>query len=162
LCSDHAGRIWIGTLGRGLNIYDPKTFTFTHLTDNITQDKIPPGNYITSLFLVDDVIWAGTKGGLRLFDTKGMRPAPLPAVDKSITSKEITQVNRDVAGNMWLATADREIIKLTRQREYYQVQKTLLRRNTLAEAEGNVLTLATDTESNVWIAGEFYQVCLYR
>ena len=154
LLADGEGRMWIGTHGTGINVYDPKTLTFTYLTGSAGQDNPPPTDYITSLFLVDHTVWAGTKGGLNLFNTREMRRLPLPVTDQSLASKEITQVNADPAGNMWLTTVDREVIRLTPEGERFRVRKTLLKGHMLKEGEGSIFTLAIDAESNVWIAGE--------
>lgn len=154
LCPDGEGRMWIGTHGTGVNVYDPKTFTFTYLTANIGQEDAHPGNYITSLFRVDNTIWAGTKGGLTMFNAPQVRRITLPVSDESLTEKEITQVKQDPKGNMWLTTVDGEVIRLTPEGERYLVHKTMLRRHMLNEGEGSVLTLSIDDESNVWLAGE--------
>lgn len=154
LCPDGEGRMWIGTHGTGVNVYDPKTFTFTYLTANVGQEDAHPGNYITSLFRVDNTIWAGTKGGLTMFNAPQVRRITLPVSDESLTEKEITQVKQDPKGNMWLTTVDGEVIRLTPEGERYLVHKTMLRRHMLNEGEGSVLTLSIDDESNVWLAGE--------
>lgn len=154
LCNDGEGRMWIGTHGQGVNVYDPRTYTFTYLNADTGQSNVPPNDYVTALFLVDHTIWAATKGGLDLFNTRSLRRLPLPVVDQSLASKEITQVREDATGNMWLTTVDGEVIKLTPEGERYLVHKTQLRRHMLKEGEGSILTLSIDAESNVWFAGE--------
>ncbi len=154
LCPDSEGRMWIGTHGTGVNVYDPETFTFTHLTAGGGRSNAHPADYITSLSLVDKTMWAGTKGGLTLFNTRDMRRMPLPVVDQSLTSKEITQVKQGSAGNIWLTTVDREVIRLLPEGERYLVQKTPLSGHLLNEGEGSILTLSVDGKNNVWMAGE--------
>jgi signal transduction histidine kinase/ligand-binding sensor domain-containing protein/CheY-like chemotaxis protein/AraC-like DNA-binding protein len=154
LCTDAEGRMWIGTHGQGLDVYDPKTLTFTYLTGRSGQDVVPASDYVTSLYRVGNTMWAGTKGGLNLFNVTDMRRSPLPVLDESLASKEITQVSQDALGNMWLTTVDREVIKLTTDRERYLVSKTMLRPRLLNDGEGNLLTLAIDADNNVWTAGE--------
>ena len=152
LSADRQGRMWIATHGQGINVYDPKTLTFTHLPANTDQSNVPPSNYVTSLFLAGNTAWVGTKGGLKMYNTTEMRPLPLPVADQSLASKEITQVKGDASGKVWVTSLDREVIELTPQEERYLVHKTLLTQH--LEGEGNILTLAVDTESNIWIAGE--------
>jgi ligand-binding sensor domain-containing protein len=154
LCDDGQGRMWIGTLGQGLNVYDRGRSTFTYLGTNPDNGKFPPSNYITSLHLDGNKIWAGTKGGVNLFSTRDMRRLPVPVVEQSLASKEITQVSKDHEGNLWLTTADMEIIQLTPEGERYLVQKTLLRRHVRNEGEGSIFTLAIDGKGDVWVAGE--------
>jgi ligand-binding sensor domain-containing protein len=89
LAVDSSGRIWIATHGQGLNIYDPRTFTFTYLKYPTTPNKIPPGNYITSLCFSDNTMWVGTKGGLKLFDARHVTPATLPVKTKAWRRKSL-------------------------------------------------------------------------
>src|SRR6187551_3713333 len=119
LCTDPEGRIWIGTMGNGLNVYDPRTLTFTFLADRISGNKIPPSNYVTSIFLADNTLWAGTKGGIRTYSTQTLSSVPFTVSDSSLKSKEITQVIGDRKGNMWVSTSDRWIMKLSSNGERY-------------------------------------------
>lgn len=154
LCADSEGRLWIGTHGQGVNVYDPKTLTFTYLMASTNPANPPGDDYVTSLFLVDRTMWAGTKGGLNLFSTRDMRRLPLPVVDESLSSKEITQVKADLSGTIWLTTLDRELIKLTPEGERFRVHKTPLRAYMPNEGEGSILTISVDGENNVWMGGE--------
>lgn len=154
LSIDRWGKIWIGTHGHGLTVYNPKTFTFSYLTEGSARNQILPSNYITSLLLVNDMLWVGTKGGLKLFNTRDISPASFPFVDKSISSKEITQVIQDATGSIWLSNVDREIIKLTSLAGKYSIKKTVLNQSVYGEGGGNILTLCIDSFDNLWIGGE--------
>lgn len=154
LATDAEGRLWIGTHGQGLNVYDPGTFTFTYLTEQSSQPSVSAHNYITSLCLVGNTLWAGTKGGLNLFNTRDTRRMPSPIIDPGLITGEITQVGKDAAGNMWLTTVAREVIKLTPERERYVVHKETLSAPPVNQGEGSILTLAIDQKNNVWVTGE--------
>lgn len=64
---DLDGHIWFGTIGNGIDKYDPKTGIFTNYN---TQHGLP-GNTITSI-LIDDSnsLWLATNNGLALFNPK--------------------------------------------------------------------------------------------
>ncbi len=64
---DPKGRLWIGTWGGGLSLFDTRTETFRNFT---VQDGLP-GNYILSIEegLYGD-LWIGSNGGLSRFDGK--------------------------------------------------------------------------------------------
>ncbi|GAB3949048.1 two-component regulator propeller domain-containing protein [Spirosoma harenae] len=61
LLTDRHGRLWIGTLNQGLNLYDDKTQRFYHfdMSDSASPDA---GNYEISLLVEDPEgnIWVGT------------------------------------------------------------------------------------------------------
>lgn len=154
LCIGPDDRIWIGTHGQGLKVYDKKKLTFTYLHENTSPTNISSVNYITSLYLMGNAVWAGTKGGLKIFDSRDMRPMPIPLNEPTLAAKEITQVKADGVGNIWISTVDREIIKLSSKNGSFTISKTLLKRKTIRGAEGNVLALSVDRKNNLWIAGE--------
>lgn len=154
LCTDKQGNLWIGTHGNGLNVYNPKTLTFTYLADTSYRLRVSPDDYITSLFLARDNIWVSTKGGLKLYSTKTMLPLSLSVDDVNVKSKEITQVIQDQSENVWLATADRQIIRLSSAGGGYHVRKTKLKRNSVGGDEGSILTLVADVTDNLWMGGE--------
>jgi signal transduction histidine kinase/ligand-binding sensor domain-containing protein/CheY-like chemotaxis protein/AraC-like DNA-binding protein len=153
LCSDASGRIWIGTHGNGLNVYDPRKFSFTYLEERAPGKGPAAGNYITSLFFHNDTIWAGTKGGVRLFDARRTGKLPMPDVDNSVNTKEVTQVNRSGA-DYWIATLDGEIIRLRKEGGSYRLHKYFLNRKPGSEVGATVLTMVPDSAGNVWVAGE--------
>lgn len=152
LCFDRQGKLWIGTHGYGLQIYDPKTYTFTFL-DNTGEEK-PLTDYITRLYLVNGSMWVGTKGGLRLFNTQTMLPESLPVADESLASKETKQIIQDPSGNIWLGLADREIIRLTSNDREYRMSKSVLEQNIYGKGGDNILTFCFDRVGNLWIGGE--------
>lgn len=153
LCADDKGRMWIGTLGQGLSIYDPSTFKFSYVTETNIATKVSHGNYVTSLFIKDNTVWVGTKGGLRLYNTSDFRAQPVP-YNRGISSKEVTQVIGDPLGNIWVSTKDREVTKLTPTEGNYHVETTVVQDRTLSDSEGNILSLCADARSNIWISGE--------
>jgi signal transduction histidine kinase/ligand-binding sensor domain-containing protein/DNA-binding response OmpR family regulator len=153
LSNDAEGKIWIGTHGDGINVYDPKTFTFTYVYDAKSGDVSPTTNYITCFLQVGNIMWVGTKGGLRLFKTNDASKVSSPVQDKSVTSNEITQVKRDPFGNMWLATADGQIIEMVEKGGAYSLKRTVLGQ-AFRRAGSTILILSPDRIGNLWFGGQ--------
>lgn len=154
LSFDHDGKLWIGTLGGGVNIYDPSTKTFTYFGDNpINSKNSVPTNYITSLLCVDDLMWCGTKGGLKLFSTSRKAIVPMSFIDASLPISQITQLVSDKVGNIWLSTVNGEIIKLIPGNGYYSFETVFSGNSINSGSWNNILTLAIDAKGNFWIAG---------
>lgn len=68
--ADKSGNIWAGTLGAGLEKFDPKTERFTHYKHN-EKDPSSISNGIITCLLQDQegVLWIGTEhGGLNRMD----------------------------------------------------------------------------------------------
>ncbi|KMP12416.1 hypothetical protein UZ36_00670 [Candidatus Nitromaritima sp. SCGC AAA799-C22] len=62
---DRANRLWMGTWGAGLSLFDPKTQSFRNFT---VQDGLP-GNYILAIDQgPDGNLWIGSNNGLSRFD----------------------------------------------------------------------------------------------
>ena len=55
------GKIWIGTQGGGINIWDPETNLFSHLT---TDNNLPDDNILGMLADETGKIWISTKKGI--------------------------------------------------------------------------------------------------
>ena len=69
LLEDHSGRIWVGTVGGGLNSFDPATETFTYYQHDPKNPNSLSHDQVYSLF--EDRsgrLWIGTTGGLDYFD----------------------------------------------------------------------------------------------
>ena len=62
---DQANRLWVGTWGGGLSMFDPETQVFRNYT---VKDGLP-GNYILALNEgPDGRLWIGSNKGLSQFD----------------------------------------------------------------------------------------------
>jgi len=63
ITEDNKGRIWIGTLEGGINVYDPLTQKVTYYgADNNSKEKIENNDFLTGFKTKDNVIWLGTYG----------------------------------------------------------------------------------------------------
>ena len=69
--ADPDGTIWVGTLGAGLDRFDPVTGIFTHFQHN-ANDPASLGNDMVTEILRDKqgILWIGTHSGLDQFDPK--------------------------------------------------------------------------------------------
>jgi hypothetical protein len=70
IMEDRQGWIWVGTMGGGLNKFDPETETFTRYQHDPNNPNTPSGDGVIAL-LEDDqgMIWVGVEGkGLNKFN----------------------------------------------------------------------------------------------
>ncbi len=83
---DKSQRLWVGTRGGGLNLYDPKSKGFRHLTTS-TKNAAITNDGINTLFEDSEgKIWIGTENGLNIL---------------SINDQDwlVTQINQKLGGN---------------------------------------------------------------
>lgn len=104
---DSQGKIWIGTLGGGLNVYNPITETFTRYMYDPNNRNSLSNNDVYSIVEDDDgLLWIATYGGgLNCFDRKTDKftvykhSASNP---NSIGGNQVRVVNKDCYGNLWI------------------------------------------------------------
>ncbi len=154
LSVDQYDRLWIGTHGGGVNVYDPANLTFTYFIENTKDNTTSLGNYVNSFLYVDNQMWCGTKGGLRIFDATDLVSTSLPFNEKEIPQSQINQMIQDKTGNIWLATQHGELIKASRNDGYYSFRRTISRDSIYSSTGNNILTLCSDSKGNLWIGGE--------
>ena len=66
---DRAGRVWIGTLGGGLDRFDPYRKSFLHYRHDVGDEGSLSDNVITAVFEDHSgVLWVGTENGLNRQD----------------------------------------------------------------------------------------------
>jgi signal transduction histidine kinase/ligand-binding sensor domain-containing protein/DNA-binding response OmpR family regulator len=155
LSFDQDGRLWIGTHGGGVNIYDPRTLSFDHIFDETgSATAIAPANFINTFLCVDDHMWCGTKGGIKLFNTTQKKATSLSFAQGPFPVRQISQLVSDRVGNVWLSTSNGEIFKLIPGNGYYSFEKIIAGDSLYGGTWYNLLTLALDHSGNFWIAGE--------
>ncbi|MBR5432927.1 MAG: SpoIIE family protein phosphatase [Bacteroidales bacterium] len=104
---DSYGKIWIGTLGGGLNEYNPLTETFVRYMHDPNDENSLSNNDVYDIVEDDDgLLWLATYGGgLNCFDPKIHKFTSYkhnPSNLNSIGSNQVRTVNKDRFGNLWV------------------------------------------------------------
>ncbi|HSC52965.1 MAG TPA: two-component regulator propeller domain-containing protein [Phnomibacter sp.] len=99
---DRMGRMWIGTFGGGISVYDPKSQKFSiYNKDNSSL----PGNFIIAL-LEDKAgnIWVGTTGNGIALLKKGSTSFTVLTEKDGLANTTINKIIEDDAGKIWIST----------------------------------------------------------
>jgi ligand-binding sensor domain-containing protein/signal transduction histidine kinase/DNA-binding response OmpR family regulator len=152
LSFDRQGCLWIGTHEGGVNVFDPATLKFTYLVEDDKEGV--SANYINALLCVDGQMWCGTKGGIKLFNTKDQSLVPTNFGSKNMPVSQVSQLLADNAGNIWLATVNGEVLKITPRNGYYTMRQMISGESVYGASWNSILTLCKDTRGNLWIGGE--------
>nr|WP_243436143.1 ATP-binding protein [Acanthopleuribacter pedis] len=110
LLEDRNGRIWVGTEGGGLNLFQPKTETFRRFP--VAPDRGTSFHDISSLFQDDKgYIWIALRGGpergINRLNTQTLRFRQFahdPAVPNSFPPAEATVFFQDRDRRLWIGT----------------------------------------------------------
>ncbi|MGQ9802177.1 MAG: two-component regulator propeller domain-containing protein [Candidatus Saccharicenans sp.] len=128
IAQDAGGFIWIGTVGGGLNRYDPATSTFTHFRHDPSDPlHSPPDDSIYSLLInpsdPSGTIWIGTaSSGLVRFDPnrhefKTYRPDPKQP--HSLPDGTVNCLVQDSDGSLWIGTSSGGLSHFYPERELF-------------------------------------------
>jgi len=106
--ADSDGIIWIGTLGKGFNRFDPETGIFTHFHHDPKNPASLSNDTVTAILRdKQGTLWIGTHGGLDYFDEKTNKfihyryKANDPT---SISNNQVRVVYEDKQGTLWVGT----------------------------------------------------------
>jgi len=105
---DKAGAIWIGTIGGGLERFDPATQLFTHYRHS---DKDPGSLSSDTVQAIcedrDGVLWIGTENGLNRFDKKSGKFTRFLHEENNSTTlsyNNVCTIYEDKQGTLWIGT----------------------------------------------------------
>src|SRR5688572_23846298 len=150
--------VWIGTVGSGLDKFDPATNTFTHFrrASGLSSDTV-------AAILEDHLgnLWVGTSGGLDMLDRKtGKFMHYRNDVNdlSSLSHNEVFEIFEDKKGELWIGCRpfsndpkegglnrfDRKTGKFTRYLHDPLNPKTI--------PDSRIFDLYEDKEGNFWIA----------
>src|SRR5690606_13195311 len=108
LHADEMGRIWVGTIGSGLNIYDPGNHTLETFPHNEDDPGSISSNSINEIAVdAANNVWIGTRNGLNLFlkDAKKFRRFfHDPDNPNSLSNHYIHSMAIDQQGELWIGT----------------------------------------------------------
>ncbi len=106
---DQLGKVWIGTIGGGLNRFSPISKNFTHYRHDPDD---PDSLSIDSVSVIfedrDGLLWIGTTGGgLDRFDRitgKFFHNQHDPEDPTSLSNNNVWSITEDRTGNLWVGT----------------------------------------------------------
>jgi ligand-binding sensor domain-containing protein/serine phosphatase RsbU (regulator of sigma subunit) len=155
LLEDSKNRLWVGTIGGGLNLYNWETSTFKVYKNNPEDSRSLSNNRVMAL--TEDPsgkIWIGTAdGGLNLFDPDNETFRVFrnsPTNPNLIPSNVIRSLFVDSKGILWIGS-DRGIAT-------YNIEKDLFERFSITGGAGKpyevkiIRGFFEDRDGNIWIA----------
>ena len=108
LYEDHSNRLWIGTLGGGLSLFNPKTNSFTNYQNDPKNPTSISHNKVWAIFQDKyGNLWIGTSGGLNLFNQKtNSFKRYVNNLNNlfSISNNSIRAIYQDKSGRLWIGT----------------------------------------------------------
>ncbi len=108
VCADQDGNIWIGTLGNGVDKFDPVSGIFTHYRHNSDDPMSINGDYINVVLVdKDNLLWVGTGNGLDKYDANKdefIHYNNIPDNSTSLSYNEVVAIYEDREGTLWIGT----------------------------------------------------------
>lgn len=147
LMEDDKGRIWIASLGGGLQCLEPLSGTFETYTSN---NSALLENNVTSLCWVDDnTLFFGTASqGVGTMDmrTREIKKIQGQSDSMKLSNDAVNHVYKDSRGLVWIATREGLNVYDTRRHMFLDLFPVV-------EAKGNFIAAITeDQERNMWVS----------
>ena len=147
MVEDDKGRIWIASLGGGLQCLEPLSGTFETYTSN---NSALLENNVTSLCWVDDnTLFFGTASqGVGTMDmrTREIKKIQGQSGSMKLSNDAVNHVYKDSRGLVWIATREGLNVYDTRRHMFLDLFP-------VAEAKGNFIAAITeDQERNMWVS----------
>lgn len=158
LMYDKSGRLWVGTVGKGLNVYDEETDEFTAFLFEKNNPKTISNNDILCIFQDSkNRIWAGTEGGLNLYHPKENNFKRFVADSKnpkSIGANAVLKIFEDSKGRIWVGTWDGGLNLLIPQKNgdfsFLPLKKNLA--NPKSITSNHIWDILEDETGRIWLA----------
>jgi signal transduction histidine kinase/ligand-binding sensor domain-containing protein len=97
---DHKSRIWIGTMGGGINVYDPSTQKVSYYgSDKNSKEKIANNDFAAAYMTKDNVIWLSSGNFYKVLPDEHV----LPHIRMG---NEIRSFAEDDAHTLWMSSVN--------------------------------------------------------
>ena len=108
LAIDLNGKIWIGTMGYGLECFDPVTGQFKHYRHEPKNQVSIAGEWINSLLIDrEGTLWVGSNGGLDRYDDQNdsfFHYQNIPGDSTTLSYNGVSTLYEDKDGTIWVGT----------------------------------------------------------
>ncbi|HSI75096.1 MAG TPA: two-component regulator propeller domain-containing protein, partial [Lunatimonas sp.] len=150
LHEDSKGRIWVGTAGSGLCLFDPQTDKFTRYTTTFKEngENKEVLNISTIQEDLDGNVWFGSVNGLFKLEPDSKTPIQFSlGSNRSI----INSLTLDTSGNIWVGTFGNGLFKIPYDdnTSYIQWKNDLEAPESIAN--DNVMSVFEDHRGTYWI-----------
>ena len=163
---DHAGNIWIGTDGGGLNVINPDASDYTHFYHDPEKPNTISDDAIISLFEDSERnLWVGTWNGLNRYDESlntFVRYKHDPEDETSISGDRVWSMIEDSYGDMWLGTRASGLNRYDRERDAFEVFHTKGYEDDRHIGFERIFKIYEDSDSNIWLGSGVDGVDLMR
>ncbi len=157
LLCDMQGRLWVGSINHGLNLYVPEKGGFRHFKADGQKGSIE-SNFITALYQ-DPLgnIWVGTGSGLFRMKENGSDftfdkiPLVIDASD-TVPDKYVNAIVTDHRGNLWVGTFN-GLFRFTVAPDRATVTGWFSQKNNRL-SDKIAFALTVDNHGNLWVAGK--------
>jgi signal transduction histidine kinase/ligand-binding sensor domain-containing protein len=149
ITEDNAGRIWIGTMEGGINVYDPSTKKVSYYGSfKNSKEQLATNQFWYAYKTRDGIIWISTWGATNgIYNLYKINPYQNKLPYRN-TGVAINAFAEDNAQTLWLASAKGLIHIGSNGKE----QKFLIAKDTLP-SKNTIINITKDKESNTfWLA----------
>src|SRR5690606_29113276 len=152
---DNQGNLWVGTEGRGLNRYNPRTSSFHRYVYKAEISSSVGSNTVKSIYVDrEDNIWVGLfEGGLELYDpqTDGfIHFRPNASDPHALNHGYISAIDGDADGKIWIGTSNKGLnIFDPITRVFSHINTSTVGRGLTSDYIRDILI---DSKGNVWVA----------
>ena len=160
IIEDSKSRLWLGTDGGGINVYNPERNAFTYLKHDSTKRNRISSNFVHSIDNIGDgrfAIGHAQDRGIDILDlgtgaVTNYRADSNTNDTKYISGRIISRVIRDRAGHLWISTLGGGINVLdTGNRQFRKFSRVTGNPGVGAIASNVVFSLYQDKQSRMWI-----------
>tara|TARA_R110001583_G_scaffold157548_1_gene309494 strand:+ start:16107 stop:20180 length:4074 start_codon:yes stop_codon:yes gene_type:complete len=152
------GNIWVGTLGGGLNRYDPESRTFIRYLSEISDAQNIASKDIYSLYeSKEGLIWIGSEQGASVFnpqDNSFKHFSYSSNIPTTINNGPIRAITQTTDGTMWFGSSQSGISSLSKDSNHFKHIKHL--KDEPSSLSNNAINaLYQDKRGNLWIGTEY-------
>lgn len=155
LLCDKAGRIWVGTINGGLNLFDSVTGRFTNYTYQ------PAKSYSLSQRTISAVyedrqgnFWVGThRGGVNLYSpgAKKFDVYRQEVSGNSLSYNDVKCFEEDHAGRIWVGTDGGGLNLFNQQQQQFKAYRRHVNDNSSLASDA-IMDITEDRQNRLWIA----------
>src|SRR5690606_27606631 len=145
IIEDSYGRIWIGTLYEGFNVYDIKQERFL---------EVPGSNDLNGVLAIEEqengIVWVGSDMGIRIYS---------PSLDivkelytgsgEGLSNNVVTSIYKDAKRDMWVGTINGlNVLPVNQEkfRNYFSVKS-----DSSTLSSNHILSIAEGPDLSVWV-----------